>query len=329
MVFGSKYTKNQCCGLKKLSASVFFFYFCRKPNDCVMNKNTGTILIVVLIIETLVIGWLVYDRFTQKEENQVLQTELTEATDEKQKVENELEDMLQQYEDLKTDNAEVNAKLEEEQAKIEKLMAELKTVKRGDRYKIEQLEKETETLKRIMKGYIRQIDSLNTMNQELTAENIKVKERYETVVEESKELETVRDSLKTQVKQASGLKTYGVSPLPLNRWGRDTQRAGWVKRIKVCFHVAENDLAYTGNRSFYIRIADPTGKILTNSQSTLFEYKGKNIAYSVKRDFNYTGADTEICMFWDGEEQELPKGNYTVDIYSDGRIIGNSTFSLK
>jgi hypothetical protein len=295
-----------------------------------MNKNTGTILIVIIVIQTLLLGWLLYDRHTQNQENENLQLELDEVSEEKNEVESELEEMLQQYEDLKTDNEEVNAKLEEEQKKIENLIAELKTVKRGERYKIKKLEAETETLKRIMKGYIRQIDSLNTMNQELTAENIQVKKQYETKVEETKELETVRDSLTSKVKQAAVLQTYSTSAEPLNRWGRDTQRAGWVKKIRVCFHVAANDISYSGMRAFYIRIADPDGNILTDAQSGLFSYDGKNIAFSGKRDFNYTGEDAQMCIFWNGEDVEnLKEGMYSVDIYCDGNKIGKTNFELK
>ena len=39
-----------------------------------MNKNTATIIITVLIIETLTLGWLVYERFAQQNENENLQT---------------------------------------------------------------------------------------------------------------------------------------------------------------------------------------------------------------------------------------------------------------
>lgn len=295
-----------------------------------MNKNTGTVLLVIVIIQTLLIGWLLYDRHTQTKEKESLKTELEEVSEDKEKVESELEEMYQQYEELKTDNEEVNAKLAEEQEKIENLMAELKTVKRSERNKIKQLEKETETLKRIMKGYIRQIDSLNTMNQELTAENVQVKQQYETVVEETKELETERDSLSTKVKKAAKLQTHSISPEPLNRWGRDTQRSGWVKKIRICFNLAANELTYTGSRTLYTRIADPDGRILTDRQSDLFEYEGENIAYSGKREINYQGKDTRACIFWNGEDYDnLKEGMYTADIYTDGHKIGTATFELK
>ena len=294
-----------------------------------MNKNIATILIAVLIMETLVLGWLVYERIVQKTENKNLQTELVEVVDEKTKVEKELETMLQQYEELKTDNVEVNAQLEMEQKKIEQIMAQLKKTKSNDKYKIKQLEAEAETLRNIMKGYIRQIDSLNTMNQELTAENIKVTRKYETEVEEKAELEVVRDSLTSKVKKAAVLRTHGINPIALNRWNRDTQRAGWVKNMKICFNIAENPLAYSGQRYFYIRIADPNGDILMDDDSGLFPFQGRNIAFSGRREFNYTGAEANICIFWNAGENKLLEGKYDIDIYADGNKIGRTSITLK
>ncbi len=294
-----------------------------------MNSKINKILIAVVVLEAIVLIWLLIDRTQQKKEFQKTITELSEVNTEKQKVTQELNDMLQQYENLKTDNAEVNAKLEEEQEKIKKLIVELRTVKRNDRYKIAQLEKETVTLKNIMKHYIKQIDSLNTVNQQLVVENTKVKKQYNNVLQETQELEEVRDSLDSKVKKAAVLKTYGLQALPLNRWGRNTKRAGWVKKIKICFTLAANDIAYTGTRKVYLRIANPEGRILTNSQSSNFDYNGKSIAYSIVRDFAYKGEDTQICMFWDAEDQVIMRGKFNIDIFVDGKNIGKSSFVLK
>ncbi|MEA2042889.1 MAG: hypothetical protein U9N85_10095 [Bacteroidota bacterium] len=294
-----------------------------------MQKNVATLIIVLLIIETIALGWLVYDRYMQQKNQDKLQSELVVVKDEKTKVEEDLTAMMQQYEDLKTDNEEVNAQLEMEQKKIERIMTQLKKTKANDRYKIKQLEAEAETLRSIMKGYIRQIDSLNTMNQELTVENIQVKKQYKAEIEEKEVLQTEKDSLTSQVKKAAVLKVYNLNPMALNRWGRDTKRAGWVKDIKVCFDIAENDLAYAGKRYFYLRIAAPDGVILIDDDSGLFPYQGNNIAFSGRREFNYTGESAQLCLFWNAGEDKLLEGTYTVDIYADGNKIGKETLFLK
>ncbi len=294
-----------------------------------MNEKTGKILITIIIVETILLGWLFFDRFSQKKENKQLTTELVDTNAEKQKVESELKEMLRQYEDLKSNDEKLNAKLEEEQKKIETLIAKLKAVKKNERYKITQLNKEIETLKKIMKSYIAQIDSLATENKDLKAENLKVKRKYENSEEKNKELENSRDSLKNKVKQAATLKTYDIIATPLNKWGKKAKKASWARKIKISFHIAENEIAKSGTRDIYIRISDANGKILTNSESTMFEYQGQNIAYSLKRRFEYTGADLDIAMFWNGEGKELSKGNYNVDIFTDGKIIGRTNFYFK
>ncbi|MFH2143576.1 MAG: hypothetical protein ABIJ97_14210 [Bacteroidota bacterium] len=116
-------------------------------------------LVILQAIIIIILGYLYYD---QSKKTDTVYVELNNTITEKESISMELEDLYKQYEGLKTNNSEINAKLIEEQDKILELMEEVKKVKSSNSYQISQYKKELNTLREIMKSYIVQIDSLNT-----------------------------------------------------------------------------------------------------------------------------------------------------------------------
>ncbi len=92
--------------------------------------------------------------------------------------------------------------------------------------------------------------------------------------------------------------------------------------------IGENAIAPTGSQYVYLRVADPSGKILTNSTQNLFNYQGNKIAFSDRAKVNYVGKDLSICVFWTKYETVV-SGTYTVDIFFQGNIIGTKTIKLR
>lgn len=293
-----------------------------------MTNNLSKILLFVVLIETALVIWLVYDRSMQSKDNKQLTENLMEVSDEKDAVKKELQNMLDQYESLKTNNKSLNEKLEKEQEKIKELMEKLDKVKRSDSWKIKELGKETETLRSIMRSYIKQIDSLNTKNKILTSENKEIKEKFELEKEEKNMLLVEKDSLTKKVKLAETLETSGVSLLALNKRGKKTTKIKKLEKFKTCFTIEDNLLTKKGVKTVYLRLAGPDNMILRNEESGFFMYEGKEIAYSSKKEISYDGKDTEVCMYWINN-MEQPEGDYSMDIFIDGKNIGTKNIVLK
>jgi len=292
-----------------------------------MNK-TSKILIGVVILQAIAMIWLFYDRTQQITKVEVITKTLEVEKDQKESVQKDLQNMLEQYDQLKTNNTTINKQLEDEKQKIVVVMEELKKVKGSNVTRIKELEKEAETLREIMRSYIRQIDSLHTKNQSLTAENIKVKEDIKKEKDEKKEIITQRDSLTGTIKKAAVLKTYSISATALNDRDKTTNRAKKISKIQVCFTLGQNVIAQKGDKNIYLRIAGPDNMILMNKESAMFSYQGREIAYSSKRKVDYQGIDANVCIFWINEGEQAP-GTYTVNIFVDGYDIGESNFILK
>ena len=294
-----------------------------KPNsDC---KTNGLLALIGLLVVVSSIGWYMY--FDMKGAKSEVVTELVGVADEKEQVTNELKELIVQYEDMKSDNDTVNKKLEEEQARIEGLLEELKKVKRNNSWQIHKYKKELSTLRVIMKSYIYQIDSLNTMNINLRQENSTVTAQNKKISSKNKKLEELTSNLSTTVEKASILRAINISPMAIKKKGKETKRIKKVEKIKVCFTLAENAVAESGAQYIYLQIINPTGQVLSGAQNVV-TFGEENIQFSDRREIEYDNKDLDICIYW-AKSEELTKGEYKVNIISNGYIIGHSAFYLK
>ena len=133
------------------------------------------IILAVLFILLSVIAFMYFD---QRKKTDKIIAQMTETTREKENLTIELDNMLQEYNSLKTDNDSLSFQMQLEQDKIKQMLNEVRRVKATNVSLIAQYKKELSTLRKIMRGYIVQIDSLNTLNIQLLDENVKVKNQY-------------------------------------------------------------------------------------------------------------------------------------------------------
>ena len=142
-----------------------------------MNKKVLIPVIVVGLLLVAGIAYLSYSLSRQKQANKDMQ-ELAEL--DKKEMENEYQQFADQYSEMKTriNNDSIVAQLTQEQLRTQQLLSELKRVKSNDANEIMRLKRELATVRKVLRNYILEIDSLNRLNQNLTAENTRVKGQY-------------------------------------------------------------------------------------------------------------------------------------------------------
>jgi len=299
----------------------------QQQNKQVVNqpKKSRSGLIFLLFLLLILLGVVTWLYINQRNTTEEIQTVLTA---EKDSLQTHLEQLKAEYDELMTDNDSINNQLNQEKKKIDKLIAELKTTKATNFTKIKQLEAELGTLREVAQSYVRQIDSLNTMNQALVAENIKVKNEITVFQTEKKELEEKNKDLTGKVEYASVLRTENLQAMPINKRGKENNKINKIEKIKIDFTIKENVLAKQGERDIFIRIAGPDDYILAKSEEDLFEFEGKQIVFSAKRPVDFVGKDLDVTIFWDNNGALIP-GTYEVYIFGDGAQIGTTTFDIQ
>ena len=237
--------------------------------------------------------------------------------DENSMLQRNAEDLVTELEGLKDQNDTMMLKYQEAVVMLEQLQRE-KT------YNYEQLakyKKEVATLRNVMKGYLRQIDSLNTINSNLQAQNIQYKKEINTAQMRADVAEEKADELNTKVRIGSVIQASGIHMTALNAKSNEVKRMRLAKRLKVDFDLTANELAEPGEKSVYLRILGPDGYLLAPSEVILFSFEGDEMRASAVRKVDYENESVPVSIFYDGET--FTNGTYTVEIYVDGRLSGS------
>jgi hypothetical protein len=290
------------------------------------NGNLAkTLKIVIGVLVAVIIG-LGAKLYLDTKENKQTQAVLTS---DKEELLQKLESLKVEYNELQTNNDSINEALLREQEKIELLLEKVKKTEAGNLSKIRAYEKELGTLRAIMKNYIVQIDSLNTLNQQLVSENIEIKERVQETTRKYEEITQKAEELTTKVQEGSVIKARGMSVSGMTKKDKETDRASKSSHIRTCVTLVENSLAERGNKTVYVRVKGPDGIVLTTNENNLFDVGGDQIIFSAAREIDYQGSEIELCIYYNFGDAKVAKGVYEVTAYLGGKAIGTGQVRLK
>ena len=285
-----------------------------------MDKKVFIGIIVVLLAA---LGWLGYSLMQEKQTNQDMQ-ELAEL--DKQEMEKEYQNFALQYSEMKNyiKNDSIIAELTQEQERTQKLLEELKRTHASDAAEITRLKKELATVRAVLRSYVLQIDSLNRLNRDLMTENDRVRSELAQSTQQNQALTSEKASLSEKVAIAAQLDATNIALTPLSKKGKTEKYMKHAKTLAVSFAITKNVTASNGTRSVYVRVTTPEGEVLNGGGT--FEYSGKQLAWSMKKDVEYTGEETALTLYWTVNEY-LGGGQYNVSIFCDGQAIGSRNFT--
>lgn len=289
---------------------------------------SNKVYIGIIAVLTVLCVYLGFQIKNANEKIVYIDREKNTIMDERDVLAVELEQIKMGYDTLQTDNAEMAAKIAEQQSQLESL---IKKAKNKD-YDISKLRAETETLRTIMKGYIHQIDSLQQANERLYAEKEAEAMRANNAENRGKELETDLNSKNEILSKGAVLTTgeFSNTGINLRSSGKqvDTDRASKSEMIKTCFTVRKNSIAKAGTKNIVLRIVGPDGKVLPGKDSGTVTVNGQAEATSVVRPIDYQNEDTDVCVYYTAQG-ELKKGSYKIYVYESNYLIGQTDLSLK
>lgn len=227
------------------------------------------------------------------------------------------ESLVSELKELKDRNDTMMLKYQEAVTMLEQLQRE----KTYNYNQLAKYKKEVETLRGVMKGYLRQIDSLNTINSNLQAQNVAYQKEISTAQLRADVAEERADELGTKVRIGSVIRASGIRIVALNDNSKEVRRIKQATRLRVDLELTANELAEPGEKSIYICITAPDGYVLSPEDMILFNYEGEEMVASAVRKVDYENQSVPVSIFYDGSHFE--KGTYSVDIYIDGRHSGS------
>ena len=287
------------------------------------NRNGGlkTATIILAVAALALAGALAWV-YSQKS------TLVGELEDEKAELTQQLLNLQSDFENLNSDYENINSQLDTSREQVALLIDKLSKTEATNRAKIRQYEKELGTLRSIMRNYIVQIDSLNTLNHKLTAEAAEARRDAAASRAANEELNKQVESLAGQVAAGSVIKARGLSMQAYNNSDKVTDRSSRVVRLLTTLSLVENDLAPKGPVRVYIRVKDPEGILLTNSVQTSFNCGGEALLASASREVDYEGKEVELSIYLN-DIPSFSKGIYTVEAYTEQGLLGRSELMLR
>lgn len=284
------------------------------------KKSAPIAMIATSIILAALLIFIVVMYFDQRGKMIEMETVLT---NEKDSLANELRRMVYAYDTMVANNDTLQAGLDKEKDRIVQLLS----INASNVQLIKKYRSEITTMREIMKSYIVQIDSLNTRNKLLVAENIDIKQQMSAVQSTNVELTRVKEELGAKVVVASVIQAKDIAAVALNKNRKETSRINLLNKLRVCFTLRENPLAQAGEKEVFLRVIRPDSLVITNSPDNLFSYRDNRLIHSVSRLVDYMNQDIEMCIFVDNTGDFII-GNYSVELYLENNMIGRSTFML-
>ena len=247
---------------------------------------------------------------------------------EKQDLTAQMENLQNDYASLSSDYDSINSQLDTSRAEVANLLERIKKTDATNRAKMRQYEKELGTLRSIMRNYIVQIDSLNTLNHKLTADAAAARREAAASKAANAELSQQVENLSGQVAAGAVIKAHGLSMAAYNSSDKVTDRSSRVVRLLTSLSLVENDLAPKGPVRVYIRVKDPNGIILTNSNRTSFTFNGEAMIASASRQVDYEGKEVDMSIYLN-DIPSFQKGVYTVEAYTEQSKLGSAELMLR
>jgi myosin heavy subunit len=246
----------------------------------------------------------------------------------RREMENEYAEFAAQFGEMKKTirDEKLLEQLDAEQKKAEKLAEELKNLKASNSAEILRLKKELQTVREVLRSYIRQVDSLQQINQALIGERDAALKEVERTKQENTSISEQNASLSEQVAIAAQLNATGIQINALNNRGKSARKSKQIEKFQVTFSIARNVTAQAGNRTVYLRLMKPNNSLLCPSGS--FAYENKNIQYSAAKKIEYSGQEQQVTLFVPVDEYVGP-GKYSAHIFVDGQMIGSGSLNIE
>jgi len=290
------------------------------------QKNNSSLKAIIVVLAILLAGSLAY---MYKISSDARKTE-TSLVEDKDSALTKLEQLKVQLDAAIAEKTSVSDELIAEREKVVKLMADLKK-SNGD----------VASLKKIQVQY----NALNAKFQALVKENGLLKDQNMTLVSKVDSLnmalgEKIRfndtlviqnENLAKTVEKAQKLVVMNLRTQAIKEKssGREvvTERARRADKLKVCFSIAQNEVAQSGSKLYYVQIIDSKNNVL--GEKKVENFGETTLTYSFTTTVAYENKSVDVCENLEGNGVDFEKGTYFVNIFDKGTLVSKTSFTLK
>jgi cell division protein FtsB len=288
------------------------------------KNNNSSLKAVIAVLAVLLIGSLVYI-FKLSSDTEVVKTELTTTMTEKESVMKDLQELKSTYDAAIAENTSMSDELIQERDKVVALMDDLNKSK-GD---VSKFRSQVQAMQGKMKTLVAENDELKKQNGVLTVQ----RDSTIVVLGESKKYNEVlvgqNEELAKTVEKGSKLSVLNTKTIAYKVKGSgkqvETDKASRADVLKVSFTIAENQIAKSGDKTYYVQVIDSKNNVLGDKKTETF---GDNtLTYSFKTTVQYENKSVNVSEDLIGKDFE--KGTYFINVFDNDELVSKTSFTLR
>ena len=292
------------------------------------NPRNSGLKAAVVVLALLLMGSLAYVYKLNQDKSEV-DSSLSKTMTEKEKFQSELEAKIAEYDTAIADNTALKGELEEEQAKIVELLEKIKK-SNGSVAELSKYKNEYVKLKREM-------DNLIAENNVLKENNTKLTKNLDSTVVVLTNARTANDTLVAKnenltktVEKAQKLSVLNLTTLAVKQRSSgkqiDTDKATRADVLKISFTIAENKVAKTGDRTYFVQVIDSKNNVLGDKKTEAFGTT--YLPYSFQKTVKYENKTVQVQE--DLPVKSISAGTYFVNVFDkNGDIVSKNSFQLR
>jgi len=298
-------------------------------------KNAIIGVLAVALVATA--GFLAYDRSNKTAKIDQQQVQIATVTTEKSNLQSSFDASLARLDSMGTVTNGLNNELTAKNAEIAKSKDEIRSIlnkKNATAAELGRAKKMIASLNDKITGMEQEIAKLTEDNRVLGEEKVTLTADKEKLTQDLTTTTGIKQELEKKVDIASTLNASNIviTPVDVRRNGKEkvSTTAKRVDKMVVSFDVA-NRIIQPGSTDLYVLVIGPDGKAITTGPATgLFTTRDDgDKTYTAKVPVDLETAKTKNVAFSFEPGTSFVKGNYKIQIYQNGFLIGEGTKELK
>ena len=300
------------------------------------GKNYKSAIIGVLAGGLIAVsGYLIYAKTQTSQTIHQQETQIAEVSAEKSNVQNSFDASLARLDSMSTVNKGLEGQLADKNNEIAKVKTEIRSIlnkKNATAAELSRAKTLIASLNTKISSLEQDVARLNQENQILTNDNVVLKQEKETLNQNLAATNVVKQELEKKVDVASTLNASNIVITPINIKNNGKEKvsttAKRVDKFIVSFDVA-NRIVQPGMTDVYVLVIGPDGKAISTGSETFTTREEGDKTFTAKLPVDLETAKKKNVEFAFVPGSNFMQGNYTVQIYQNGFLIGQGTRELK
>jgi hypothetical protein len=304
------------------------------------KKSSGPKNLIIGLLAAAVVGlggYLAYDKNKNSETIQKQETQIATVSDQKSEIQKNFDASLARLDSMTGINTNLQSQLVDKNGEIAKVKTEIRSILNKSNATTAELARAKELINSLngkINGLQEEVAKLTNENKTLNEEKVVLVADKTKLTEDLAITTSAKVDLEKKVDVASTLNASNIMITPINvkKNGREKEStvAKRVDKLVVSFDV-DNRIAQAGTTDVYVLVIGPDGQPIKpeSTGGTFTTRESGEMTFTAKVPVEIEAAHRKNVEFAFAPGSNFQKGNYTVQIYQNGFLIGESTKELK